>query len=197
MRIQHVRSNSIRGLGIAVAMVIAACEPAPDQDSVATEAPLDARIGNVATAELRPSSGSTVSGSVNFAQLDEALRIEATVSGLTPGEHGLHLHENGDCSAADASSAGGHWSPDDDPHGAPTDHPTEHHAGDLGNLTAGSGGMGNLVQEDAELTLIGEYGVVGRAVVVHRGADDLQSQPAGDAGEPVACGVVEWGTDSE
>jgi Cu-Zn family superoxide dismutase len=175
---------------------MAGCDNGPELAAADVDAPPGSRIGNVATAELQPLGNSGLSGTVTFAQLDDAMRVEATVMGLSPGPHGLHIHENGDCSAPDGSSAGGHFAPDDDPHGAPTDPPARHHVGDLGNLTADAAGMASLTQDDPELTLVGEYGVVGKAVIVHAGADDLTSQPGGDAGERVACGVIAWGTNA-
>lgn len=194
MRMHQEKRVLASTLSILAATVTAACSPEPEAEAVDADVPLGARIGNVATAELEPASGSNVSGTVTFAQLDDGLQVDASISGLVEGEHGFHLHENGDCSAPDASSAGGHWSPGEDPHGAPSEPASEHHAGDLGNITAGPGGMANLTREDAELSLAGDYGVVGRAVVIHRGSDDLETQPSGDAGERVACGVIEWGT---
>lgn len=111
--------------------------------------------------------------------------------GLEPGTHGLHIHEHGDCSAPDGSSAGAHFAPDGDPHGAPRDAADAHHAGDLGNVTATEGGMAEKRMTDDELSLTGTYGVLGRAVVVHQGEDDLVSQPSGNSGDPVACGVIQ------
>lgn len=146
--------------------------------------------GARARAILEPASGSDVRGQVNFVEKNGALQIAASVRGLDPGRHGLHLHENGDCSAPDASSAGGHFAPDGDPHGAPQDPPGQHHVGDLGNLQANDAGKGRQITTDGELTLQGENGVVGRAVIVHAGADDMTSQPSGDAGKRIACGVV-------
>jgi Cu-Zn family superoxide dismutase len=181
-------------LGILAAAVMTACDGQADLESVATDAPVGSRIGNVATAQLEPVGDSGLAGTVTFAQLEDTLRIEASITGAPAGEHGFHIHETGDCSAPDASSAGGHFSPDADPHGAPTDLPAQHHAGDLGNLKAGPGGTVEVVREDAELSLVGTYGVVGKAVIVHGGADDLVSQPSGDAGDRIACGVIEWGT---
>src|SRR6185503_13073661 len=84
-----------------------------------------------AAATLAPSSGSTVAGTVTFTAAKDGLQVTADISGLTPGEHGFHLHEKGDCSAADATSAGDHWNPTKQAHGAPG--AAAHHAGDLGN----------------------------------------------------------------
>jgi Cu-Zn family superoxide dismutase len=183
--------------GIALALAgtgITACGGGSDAAPAGTDVPLPARIGNVATAELRPANASGVSGTVVFSELDNRMRIEASVMGLSEGLHGIHIHQNGDCSAADASSAGGHWAPDGNPHGAPTDPPGQHHAGDLGNLSAGADGKAMLVLEDPELALAGDHGVVGHSVIVHAGADDLKSQPSGNSGQRIACGVIEYGT---
>lgn len=187
--------------GIALALAGAgttACNSGSDAAPPAgTDVPLPARIGNVATAELKPANASGVSGTVVFSELDDGMRIEASVMGLSAGLHGIHIHQNGDCSAADASSAGGHWAPDGNPHGAPTDPPGQHHAGDLGNLSAGADGKAMLVREEPELNLAGEHGVVGHSVIVHAGADDFETQPSGNSGARVACGVIEYGTVSD
>lgn len=173
-----------------------ACSDNSEIANVDIQVPPGARIGNIATAKLDPVGDSGVSGIATFASLTDGLRIEATVSGLSGGSHGLHIHEVGDCSAPDASSAGGHLTPDEDPHGAPSDAPAAHHAGDLGNLTADPGGMAHVIRDDPELAMIGEFGVVGRAIIVHSESDDFRSQPGGDAGERIACGVIQWGTNA-
>lgn len=192
MNTRSARRASFYGIGMLAAGVMTACEPGTEVQAL-EDLPPSARIGNVASAELEPVGDSMVSGTVTFASVEDRLRIDATVMGIPQGEHGLHLHETGDCSAPDASSAGDHFSPGEDPHGAPTDAPQQHHAGDLGNLTAGPDGTARLTRDDPEMTLIGEYGVVGRAVIVHQRPDDLESQPGGNAGERIACGVIQWG----
>ncbi len=149
-----------------------------------------------AVAELEPAAGSTVTGTVDFTTTPDGTRIEANLQGLDSGLHGLHIHENGDCSAPDASSAGGHFNPDDQPHGAPSDPAVAHHAGDLGNLRADENGEARATIVDSELTLLGEFGILQRSVIVHAQADDLESQPAGEAGARVACGVIESFTPS-
>jgi Cu-Zn family superoxide dismutase len=147
--------------------------------------------GGRARADLMPTTGSNARGTVEFEREGSALSVNATLTGLTAGEHGIHVHEHGDCSAADASSAGRHFAPDLDPHGAPTADRDQHHLGDLGNLVADGSGTATLSAEDDELALTGDRGVVGRAVIVHAGEDDLQTQPDGNSGNPVACGVVQ------
>jgi len=142
-----------------------------------------------AVAELKPTQGSKVQGTVLFVQEPNGVHVTADVTGLTPGEHGFHIHEKGDCSAPDGSSAGGHFNPTGKPHGAPAAH--EHHAGDLGNLTADASGHAKLDWISPDLSFEGTNSFIGRAVIVHAGKDDLKSQPAGNAGARAACGVIE------
>lgn len=141
-----------------------------------------------ASAKLIAKSDSTVSGTVSFTEVDGWLRIEAQVAGLTPGAHGFHVHEAGDCSAPDGSSAKGHFNPVGKPHGH---HGSEsHHGGDMPNLEANAQGEANYRIEVKGLTLNGPTGVIGRAIVIHADPDDYKSQPAGNSGKRVACGVI-------
>ncbi len=142
-----------------------------------------------ALARLEPTQGNNVRGTVRFSSEGGSVRVVAEVSGLTPGEHGIHVHENGDCSAPDASSAGGHFNPTNQPHGARD--AEARHIGDLGNLVADGDGRAQLSYLDPKLTLSGPNSIVGRAVIIHAGRDDLKSQPSGDAGARVACGKIE------
>ncbi|HEY2615313.1 MAG TPA: superoxide dismutase family protein [Chthoniobacterales bacterium] len=141
-----------------------------------------------AIAVLHSASGSQVTGTITFTKSGDTVQVVADVAGLTPGKHGFHIHEFGDCSAADASSAGGHFNPTHKQHGAP-DAP-EHHVGDLGNVEADSGGKAHLELKDNSLQLTGENSIVGHAVILHTKDDDLKSQPVGNAGGRVACGVI-------
>ena len=143
----------------------------------------------VATATLTPTQGHDVKGTVTFTKVDNGVRVVADITGLTPGEHGFHVHEKGDCSAPDGSSAGGHFNPTGMPHGGPDSE--KHHIGDLGNLTADASGKATLDRVFTFLELSGTNSIVGCGLVVHQGADDLTSQPSGDAGARVACGVIE------
>jgi Cu-Zn family superoxide dismutase len=146
--------------------------------------------GLTATATLRSSSGSNVQGTVTFTEEAGGVRIFAMLSGLAPGEHGFHVHEHGDCSAPDASTAGPHFNPGSMAHAGPE--ATERHVGDLGNITADEAGNATYERVDAHLTLApGPNSIIGRAVVVHADADDMTSQPAGNAGARIACGVIE------
>lgn len=142
-----------------------------------------------AVVELEPTEGHAVVGTATFISENGSVRIEATVSGLAPGMHGIHVHENGDCSAPDASSAGGHFNPDSSSHGGPD--AAQRHVGDLGNLEAGQDSTAQYTRVDDVISLSGPNSIVGKALVIHSGEDDLTSQPSGDAGERVACGVIE------
>ena len=110
------------------------------------------------------------------------------VTGLTDGDHGFHIHEKGDFSAPDASSAGAHFNPTNAAHGGPA--APVHHAGDFGNLGS-KGGIAHLQLDVAGISLgTGPSSIMGRAVVVHEKADDFTTQPTGNAGARVGCGVI-------
>ena len=138
-----------------------------------------------AIAVLSSASGSQVAGTVTFTKSGNAVQVVAEVSGLTPGKHGFHVHEFGDCSAADAASAGSHFNPTKDPHaGHDAD---KRHMGDLGNIEADASGKARLEITDKKIKI---SSIIGKAVIVHEKADDLKTQPTGDAGGRVACGVI-------
>lgn len=142
-----------------------------------------------ATALVRSASGSDVVGMVRFWETGEGqVGYDVELYGLAPGPHGFHVHEVGDCSAPDATSAGGHFAPEGNPHGAPDD--AVRHVGDLGNVVANAEGHATFRGMDPRITLRGEHAIVQRAVVVHADADDLTSQPSGDAGDRIGCGVI-------
>jgi superoxide dismutase, Cu-Zn family len=146
-------------------------------------------VKSSAVATLVPTAGNQVSGSVTFTQRGDKILLEANVSGLTPGAHGFHIHENGDCRAADGSSAGGHFNPTAFTHGGPGD--AVRHAGDLGNLLADKNGNAVLSVELAGITLADEpNGIIKRSVIVHAGPDDLKTQPSGGSGARLACGLI-------
>lgn len=143
-----------------------------------------------ARARLSPTAGNQAEGTVVFVEQAEGVRVIADLKGLSPGKHGFHVHEKGDCSAPDASSAGGHFAPGGSPHGSPDNPPSARHAGDLGNIEAGADGRARYERLDTVLQLRGTESIIGKAVVVHAGPDDLTSQPAGNSGPRVACGVI-------
>jgi superoxide dismutase, Cu-Zn family len=140
-----------------------------------------------AIAVLHPTAGNNVTGLVTFTKSGDAVRVVADITGLTPGKHGFHVHEFGDCSSSDGSSAGGHFNPTHKQHGAPD--ASERHAGDLGNIEADASGKAHLEWSDKVMKLSGTDSIVGHAVIVHEKADDF-SQPTGNAGGRLACGVI-------
>ncbi|MGB9476270.1 MAG: superoxide dismutase family protein [Candidatus Udaeobacter sp.] len=142
-----------------------------------------------AVAVLQPTAGNKVSGTVTFTKAADGVQVRAEITGLTPGNHGFHVHEFGDCSAADASSAGAHFNPTHKPHAGPE--VPERHVGDMGNIQADASGKAKLDYVDHQISLTNdERSVIGRSVVVHAKADDLKSQPSGDSGARVACGAI-------
>lgn len=146
------------------------------------------RSNSVAEAMLGPTKGNATTGTVVFVQKDHDIEVTAHVAGLTPGPHGFHIHEKGDCSAPDGMSAGGHFNPTGQPHGHP--HRGPHHAGDMPMLETDSYGNARLVAVLPGLTLTGPNGILGRSVVIHAAPDDFRTQPAGNAGARLACGVI-------
>ena len=145
--------------------------------------------GPRATAKLAPTAGNQTAGTVTFTPNGDRVRVVAQVTGLAAGAHGFHVHEKGDCSAPDATSAGGHFNPGSQPHGNPA--AGAHHAGDMPLLVADASGNATLDVTLSGITLdSGANGVVGRSVVVHKDPDDFRTQPAGNSGARVACGVI-------
>jgi Cu-Zn family superoxide dismutase len=162
--------------GSAATAPVAAEPPAPPEKT--------------ATAKLAAASKSKVTGTITFKQVADGLEVTANVEGLTPGDHAWHIHEKGDCSAPDATSAGGHFNPENHKHGAPD--ATEHHAGDLGNLTAGKDGKATKTFTMKGISLDKDNAsIVGKGFIVHEKVDDFKTQPTGNAGARVACGVIE------
>lgn len=144
-----------------------------------------------AVAKLTPTQGSTTTGTVSFYKEGDHVVAHARVSGLKPGsEHGFHVHEKGDCTAPDGMSAGGHYNPAGQPHGALGSGP--HHAGDMPNLKADAAGEADVRVHLTGVTVGGGGAdILGKGVIVHANADDYQSQPAGNAGARLACGVIQ------
>lgn len=141
-----------------------------------------------AIAVLTPTQGNKVMGTILFTAVTGGVNIVAHITGLTPGKHGFHVHQFGDCSAPDAMSAGGHFMPTGHMHGAPTD--SVHHDGDLGNLIADSTGTAHYEYTDPTMELSGQNSIIGLAVIVHVSEDDFKTQPTGNSGARQACGVI-------
>jgi len=139
-------------------------------------------------AVIRPTAGNDVSGVVTFEKAAGGIKVSGEIRGLTPGKHGFHVHEYGDLSASDGTSAGGHFNPDDLPHGGPEDE--RRHVGDLGNITANEQGIARFRFIDEHLAVSGRHSIVGRGLIIHAGRDDLTSQPTGAAGARVGMAVI-------
>jgi Cu-Zn family superoxide dismutase len=163
---------------IAAAVLLAACQTTPPE-------PLRA------TAQLKPTKGSKTFGEADFEQVGDKVRVVVFVQGLKPGqEHGLHIHEVGDCSSGDGMSAKGHFNPLGKPHGHPDS--AERHAGDLPALKANKAGRANVKIDLDVITLMpGPTSIIGRGLIVHADPDDYKTQPTGNAGARIACGVIQ------
>ena len=147
--------------------------------------------GATARATIEARSGSQVKGTATFTERSTGgVHVVVRVDNAPPGTHGLHIHEKGDCSDPEAKSAGGHFNPGGMPHAGPMD--AKRHAGDLGNIEVKSDGTGVLdITSDLLTVRPGPNSVVGRAVVFHEKADDFTTQPTGNAGGRLGCGVVQ------
>jgi Cu-Zn family superoxide dismutase len=142
-----------------------------------------------AVANLAPTSGSAATGTVNLRQLDNgSVEVRVDLTGVPPGVHGFHIHEKGDC-GDNGNAAGGHYNPTGTPHGNPNFDP--HHAGDFGNVSADAQGNVSRTFVTRSITVVeGPTTAVGHAIILHANPDDLTTQPTGNAGARIACGVV-------
>lgn len=191
-------------VGIGLLLALAACGPSVQRattsdDQMAKDkmdhGDMKSAAGAGATATLQAAPGTAgFSGTVTFTPGKDGVQIVAHVQGAPPGRHGIHLHENGQCehgsdpAGKHFTSAGGHFNPTGAPHACPPTDPR--HTGDFGNIEVGADGTGHLELAVNGLTLTGANGVIGKAVILHAGADDCTTQPSGNSGDRLACGVV-------
>jgi len=182
----------LKGIPVAVlAILLSSCQQSGQNKTgtTATENPaMNEATIEKAVCVLHPTEGNDVTGVVTFTKTDSGIHVVADLQGLTEGKHGFHIHEYGDCSSPDGKSAGGHFNPDGKDHGAPTS--ADRHVGDLGNITAGADGTAHLELTDTLLAFEGPHSIIGRGIIVHAGEDDFVTQPTGNAGARVACGVI-------
>ncbi len=141
-----------------------------------------------AFSKIQSLQDSKVKGTVTFTKVSGGVRIVADVEGLAPGEHGFHIHEHGSCEG-DGTSAGGHYNPTNTKHGGPDD--LERHVGDFGNLLADDEGKAHYERIDSVISLEGEQSIIGKSLVIHADRDDFVTQPTGNSGKRVACGLIE------
>ena len=182
--------------GLLLLVLAGACATAsssvpPSNDAAAADAGAPAgapaQAASVATAVLEPRSGSNTSGTARITPTASGVVALIELQNAAPGEHGVHVHEKGDCSDPKAASAGGHYNPNASPHHGGAATPVRH-GGDLGNMQVDSNGRGLLVVAVGDLTM---DNVVGRSIVVHQSVDDLKTDPAGNSGARVACGAIQ------
>ena len=145
-----------------------------------------------AEANIEAKSGSQVSGKVTFEERDGEVTMKARIRGASPGNHAIHIHVEGDCSAENGSTAGGHWNPTGEDHGKWNSE--SFHRGDIGNLEVGKDGEGR-ISRTTDLWCIGcgdeSRDVLGKAIIIHAGIDDFSTQPSGAAGARIGCGAIE------
>lgn len=168
-------------------------ENASDLDTLeAVEKVVDTEEVTSLVVPLEPKSGSNAKGEATFTAKHDSVVMVVSLTGLTPGEHAIHLHAKADCSSDDAKSTGGHWNPTDQQHGKWGDD-KGYHRGDIGNLTADEDGNATLTFATDQWAIGGDddsKNIIGRGIIVHSGADDFTSQPTGNAGGRVACGEI-------
>lgn len=198
---------------VAAALLIAACgrnqdatsppdapAPAGDSPSVAMSTEPDTTASAEATAsaavQLSPTQGNTANGALKITAAGTGVKISGMLQGLPPdSELGFHFHEKGDCSAPDATSAGAHFNPTNQEHGHPQSEP--HHAGDMLNVKSDAQGVAEVSIDNPDVSLqTGQPNdIVGKALVLHAEPDDYKTQPSGNSGDRIACGVVALQTD--
>lgn len=162
--------------------------PAPDAPSAGAEL-ASSEGARTLEVPLQAKSGSQLSGNAKLTETPEGVKVELAVENIAPGDHGAHVHEKGDCSAPDGSSAGSHFNPTASPHALPDGSPR--HLGDLGNISVGSDGSGKIevVAPGANLRDGDPHSFVGKAIIVHEKKDD-GGQPVGNAGGRIGCGEI-------
>jgi len=172
-------------LTIAVFSVNAMAQDMNNKDKPAMN---DEKVMHSAVCVLIPAQGNKVTGIVKFTEVSGGVKIVADLKGLTKGKHGFHIHVLGDCTAPDFSSAGDHFNPKSMSHGSPMD--AMRHEGDMGNIEADESGNAHLEYVDKTMSFKDDASIIGRSVVVHQNEDDLKTQPSGNAGPRIACGVI-------
>jgi Cu-Zn family superoxide dismutase len=182
-------------LAAATVLAISACSSTPTKSappsSASTSTSTSTSTAKAAVVNLASASGSLVSGRLSVTPMGDGVHLTGEIGGFTPNSvHAIHIHEKGDCSAADASSAGGHFNPGGSPHGKVDS--GAHHGGDMDNITANGEGVAKVSVHAAGVTLGGGAAndVAGKAVIVHAAPDDYKTQPTGNAGGRQACGVI-------
>jgi Cu-Zn family superoxide dismutase len=183
------RIINLSSLALAIIIIAGGCA---QTETIEIEREFNAPKISKAVAVLHPTDGFDAKGTVYFTAVENGVQVTAEISGLSEGNKGFHIHQYGDCTATNGTSAGGHFNPEGMDHAGPTD--AIRHMGDMGNITANAQGnaMIDYVDKTIHINMI-----LGRGVIVHNGEDDLSSQPSGAAGPRVACGVIGVASASE
>lgn len=178
---------------IATAAALAACASKPAGDGGSNPRTVaSVQLSSAAGGEPQPNPQSPVQGTLNFSEVRGMVSVNGTVTGLKPNaRHAFHVHENGDCSKPDFTSAGSHYNPTRQPHGAWDG--AQHHVGDMPQLMTDASGTAKVSFNSPSMRLTGPDSVIGKAVIVHRDPDDVNAQPVGNAGPRLACGVIKAG----
>lgn len=163
-----------------LAVIITGCNQTKEIEEVTFTVNFDKAV-----AVVSPTENSTVSGAVHFSKVADGVLVQGEFAGLSEGKHGFHIHQYGDCTASDGTSAGGHFNPFEKQHSSPD--AEDRHMGDMGNITADVSGNASVDYVDGTINI---EQIIGRGVVIHGGEDDLSSQPSGAAGPRMACGVI-------
>jgi superoxide dismutase, Cu-Zn family len=137
---------------------------------------------------IYPTTGNSVSGTITFTLTEKGVQVTGDFQGLSKGKHGMHIHEFGDCNSPDGTSAGGHFNPMSMSHAGPMDH--MRHMGDMGNIEADDSGKAHVEYVDPMLSFDGANSIIGRSVIVHAKEDDMKTQPTGNSGPRIGCGVI-------
>ena len=189
-----MKTHVLRTAALAAAVAgLAACATSntntgeANENNPRTEA--SARLTSAAGGAALPNPQSPTQGAVKFSQVRDIVSASGSVTGLAPNaRHAFHVHEKGDCSSPDFNSAGGHFNPTSQPHGA---HGSgKHHLGDMPELVTDASGTANIGYNSSSLKLRGPNSIIGKAVIVHAAPDDVNAQPTGNAGARLVCGVI-------
>ena len=179
---------------VAAATALAACASKPAGDGGNNPRTVaSVQLSSAAGGEPQPNPQSPVQGTLNFSEVRGIVSVNGTITGLTPNaRHAFHVHEKGDCSKPDFTSAGSHYNPTQQPHGAWDG--AKHHVGDMPQLMSDAKGTATVSFNSDSMRLRGPETIIGKAVIVHRDPDDVNAQPVGNAGPRLACGVIKAGS---
>ncbi|MCG9128696.1 superoxide dismutase family protein [Candidatus Poribacteria bacterium] len=184
MRFNLYHLNVLPLLFTGIIFLLSGCE-------VIEKSVISSSTSKQAIATINSASDSNLNGIATFTQVGQTVMFRVEIQNGSPGQHAVHIHENGDCSSPDGKSAGGHWNPTNVAHGKWGE--GEFHLGDIGNIDVGEDGTGS-IELSTELWEIGTGSIrdiVGKGMIVHAGTDDYTSQPSGNAGIRIGCGVIE------